>query len=135
MTPRLNSREQLRDALLERCLFLRRLERWNVFADGQNYQVGLEVDRFPQLASDVVAGVRSFEIGDVFHHRLWRDSALRRESLGHQMNVVLRLRAGRHAPVSRPADIRLRSVLRDAVAEEKNLAKGILSGGWLCSEN
>ena len=44
------------------------------------------------------------------------------QAVDHEMHVVLRLRARRHAPAVRPADLRRHAVPRDRIAAEQHAA-------------
>ena len=85
-------------------------QRGHVFADRQNHQVGVKREQFVHLLVDVVRGVVPFEICDVANLDLWPQPRVPGEGTRHKMNVILVFRAGRHAPVSRPADILIGSV-------------------------
>ena len=55
--------------------------------------------------------------------------------LCQQVDIVFTLFAGRHAPVSRPADAFQWPMQRDTVAQEKHFANGRLSNDSFCLWN
>ena len=102
-------------------LGLGRLQRGDVFADAEDDEVGFEGRRIGELAGDVITHMRAFEVGDVLDEDFGLGAMFGGKGLGHEMDVVLVFGRRGHAPVPMPIDVGLRSVLRDAIADEEDL--------------
>ena len=98
------------------------LQRRDIFADGHDHHVRFERQFILHSCGDVVGGMSTLEVGDVLGQNLGFPSCRFSDASGKDVDIVLVLRAGGHAPVAGPANLGLWAVKGDAVAEEKNFA-------------